>query len=426
MIFHYIIFNKQDQIEDMQLIEKLVDYSLLNKSWKSVYKGKSEDKRLRSRGADNVTLERFKSNKDDEIEKLISEIINKNYRRENLYGFAVPKKKKNKYRLVTAPSVRDRVVERAILELVKPYLLPYANSEVSYCGTSDLLGRKRNIKRVFSKIIKLLKEKKFIIFESDIESFFDEIPKQMLFKLVKKHLPDKSLNNLIKEIIFFKVDNMEELKRNLKISNFPKEDKGISQGSILSPLFANLYLNKFDSQLGKKFGNRLIRYVDDFIFLSSSESEVYKFYDQSKKILNRLKLSIPPLDNDSIESKTKLFNIQESPHSCIFLGVKINRKGMWPKFSDKEIIFKFNDDYLNYKHKKYKGLSYSMTRNRMNERIKGFSNYYKPFHSQDLFSKLNDLIDSKRKIKRFENLITLPRSTQGQLMELDEWRSLFT
>jgi retron-type reverse transcriptase len=99
-----------------------------------------------------------------------------------------------------------------------------------------------------NKIQKYIKNENNWIVIGDIESFFDNVNLEILFNLIKKEINDKNLLNLIFKII----------KSGEQFNN-----KGIPQGSVISPIFANIYLNEFDKLIYSKYN--LIRYVDDFL-----------------------------------------------------------------------------------------------------------------------------------------------------------------
>lgn len=94
---------------------------------------------------------------------------------------------------------------------------------------------------------------------------------------------------------------------------------GITQGSVISPLLANVYLHKFDLKMTQK-GYHLIRYADDFVILEDSEARIGEALIDTAAALSGLKLNLN-------ETKTKLFSARDG---FVFLGYYIDAKGKGP------------------------------------------------------------------------------------------------
>jgi len=122
------------------------------------------------------------------------------------------------------------------------------------------------------------------VFESDIAAFFDEIDWDILAAKIDKHLPlaDRITRRLLNEVI----------RTSLMVQDKPVErDRGLLQGSHLSPLLANLYLDSFDEEM-ERDGFRLVRYADDFVVLARSQEEAEKARTAVRESLAKLKLTM--------------------------------------------------------------------------------------------------------------------------------------
>ncbi len=141
------------------------------------------------------------------------------------------------------------------------------------------------------------------VLESDVEAFFDNIDWQILEQKLQNHLPlaDKTTLNLLKQV----------LRQPLTINGRPVErTKGILQGSPLSPLLANLYLDSFDEEMELR-GFRMIRYGDDFLVMTRSSEEAEHALAAIKEILGPMALDIK-------EEKTRVSPVDQG---FTFLGL---------------------------------------------------------------------------------------------------------
>ena len=136
---------------------------------------------------------------------------------------------------------------------------------------------------------------KFVI-ESDIEDFFPSVDLHRLLELMQiffvQH--DTLLLSVLQKIV---------LNGYLRNGNICERTKGLAQGSPLSPLLANLYLDAFDETI-QQWGVRFIRYADDFIILAKTEQDAEKILVQTEQYLstiglfiNRKKTAIKPISS---------------------------------------------------------------------------------------------------------------------------------
>jgi len=165
--------------------------------------------------------------------------------------------------------LEDKIIERAVYIVVREILREQLDNGVSYCGIPTL-NRKQRAPGVLDAHIRLarfMREKRWWILKADIASFFDSLRRQEALALLKKHLPDDSLQPFFESWIQVSFDNPAALPE----GHNPKI--GIPQGSCLSPLVANLYLYNFD-EIRKKLGVELLRYADDLAIVCTSEDRL--------------------------------------------------------------------------------------------------------------------------------------------------------
>lgn len=372
----------------MDLYQKLCQRALLRKVWNSVYAGKSVPKRKTSRGIDGITLEEFKKNENSYLDQVSGELISNKFNFSCSRVVAVPKPDKTS-RLIAMQIIKDRIVSRAILSLITGPIFPSINNGVSYCGVKEKFWSKKekSLSRLeaVKKIIQHLKSKHFWVFESDIESFFDQIPRAEMLRRTQEAIgSDQSLHQIIHQALNFEIGNPEVYLKHGK--DLPSE--GVPQGSALSPLLANLYLSKFDSYMKKSFGDRYIRYVDDFIVMCKTKSDANAAKEMANHAIAKDKLTLK-------EKKTHVFDIKADP--LIFLGLKIDRNEIVPKKKLSEILGDLSSNILvlgNYSLCMRDGKRVSIIE-QINEKILGWAYGYRYFHVTKLFAAIDRFLISR-------------------------------
>lgn len=240
-----------------------------------------------------------------------------------------------KERLIMSLPFKDRVIHQwYIEEFIKPFYVKRFINDSYAC----IEGRGTH-KAVF-KLQKYLKEnnnKEFYLLKCDIEKYFFNIDKDILFNILKRDIKDKYLLELTKKIIFDNIDN------------------GLPIGNYTSQYFANIYLNELDwfikDNLGVKY---YIRYMDDFIFLLDSKEECKLVLDEIRKILNNnLKLNL--------NKKTRYFKYDNGIDFCgyiVYSDKLIPRKRNIKKIFKIINNFNINDDLLKFYFSMNSYLSY--------------------------------------------------------------------
>lgn len=416
------------------LKDRLANRKRLEKCWKEIYQGKSDTVRRMSCGIDEITLNDFKREHKRNIEQLSIALKNNEFQFSPLKGFPKSKGKKKKgvnkkKRLISVPTVQDRIVHKAILSVLNDVLYTHINTGVSYCGvkksfwTSISLKNeiKMNIRKAIKVLVEYVEKGYFWIFETDIKGFFDNVPKDKMIEKVFAALPkgDNSLNEYIKQIIYFEIDNLDELKN--KNVNLPEENIGLAQGSSLSPIFANLYLAKFDICMKSKFGTRYIRYVDDFVVLCKSEKEAIEAKGFSEGFLLAEGLKIAPDKTDRVFLKQKERNI-------VFLGIKISMCGLFPKkkLSERKMwlatVLRLKDYKIQYSKTTGKKRTKIM---QMNDRIQGWGYFYRYYHVNSYYKEMDIRLKQLTNDKGIRGIKSLSKIPLRPIISLKKWCSIF-
>ncbi len=280
-----------DAMTDITIEQVLADNNLLQ-AWYKVRANQG------CAGVDHVGIQDFERKLFSKLALLKDEVIYATYRPLPLLRVHVPKKSGG-LRALSIPAVRDRVLQTAVTLI----LTPIFDAEFEECSYAYRQGRSVDMA---VRRIEQLRDQGFVwVVDADIHSYFDEIDHLRLLALIRKLVTDPVILNLIR--LWLKAVVVDGKSR------FTLH-KGVPQGSPLSPLLANLYLDKLDeAMLGRDF--RIIRFADDFLILCHNKKRAQKALEFTVEVLEALKLRV----NDD---KSRLVNFTQGFR---FLGVDFVR-----------------------------------------------------------------------------------------------------
>lgn len=189
------------------------------------------------------------------------------------------KSKKGKIRQISLLTIRDKIVQTAILKVIEPII--DAQLTKACFGFRRGLGIDDAVRAVTST------RKNNLLWgvKADIEHFFDAIDQDILNKAVISVIEDKKIVGLIHDSV--KTPVICSNGNNIVVK------KGIPQGAATSPILSNLYLNSFDKAISGK-RRRIIRYCDDFLIFCETRFMVEQALKEANSILASLKLRIKP------------------------------------------------------------------------------------------------------------------------------------
>jgi len=326
---------------DQVLWGKICSDQNLKLAWNKVKENKG------SPGVDSITLEEFEKNLDDNLNLLQKELENGDFKPLPVLRFYLDKEDGTS-RPIGIPPVRDRVVQQALHSVLSPIF------EEEFLDCSFAYRPGRSALEAIDKVEALINEGTKWVLDGDIEKFFDTIDHDLLLSFVSGRVSEDSILKLIRKFLktgFF--DNM----------SIHEEYSGITQGSAISPLLANIYLHNFDVEINVR-GYHLIRYADDFLILEDSQERIGKALADTAVILRELKLNLN-------EKKTKILPVAEG---FVFLGYYIDDKGKGPgKKAINAINRKLKEINQANRNKKRK-ISESI--GDLKESIRGWSSYF--------------------------------------------------
>ena len=283
---------------DMELLEKVLSKENLNKSYKQVYKNKGAS------GVDGVTTDELFAYIKEHKEEILWRIRNRKYKPQPVRRVYIPKEN-GKMRKLGIPSVIDRVIQQAIVQVLTPIY------EEQFSNNSFGFRPNRSCEKAVIKVLECFNDGYDWIVDIDLQSFFDEVNQDKLIGIIRRTIKDGNLVSLIRK--FLQSGVMEK-------GVLQPTKKGTPQGGNLSPLLSNIMLNELDKELEKR-GLNFVRYADDCLIMVKSE-----------KAANRVMESVTTFITKKLGLKV---NVEKSkvarPKQIKYLGFGFykNNKGTW-------------------------------------------------------------------------------------------------
>lgn len=221
-------------------------------------------------GIDGVTIKRFREAAEIRLQQLSGDLQTKQYRPQPVRRVYIEKQGGGK-RPLGIPTVRDRIVQQALLQILEPIF------EMKFSPRSHGFRPERGCVTALRVVDRAIECGYCWVVDADIRSFFDNVDHNRLIKAVNEEVSDGSVLKLIKLILTAGV-----LEPN--VSAVEPTELGTPQGGPVSPLLANIYLHHFDQQMVAA-GHGLVRYADDFIIFAKSEGEAQQALDLARQIL---------------------------------------------------------------------------------------------------------------------------------------------
>jgi len=208
-------------------------------------------------GIDNVSWEEYGKDLEENLEHLVSRLKQKKYKPLPARRVYIPKGKTEK-RPLGIPALENKIVERGITWILESIY------EQDFLDCSYGFRPRRNCHQALKKLNELIRfEPVNHVVEADIKGFFDSVSHERLMEFIRIRINDKSLLELIEK--FLKAGYIDH-------GILVKPKAGTPQGSILSPLLANIFLHYvldswFERVVKKHVQGfcALVRYADDFV-----------------------------------------------------------------------------------------------------------------------------------------------------------------
>jgi group II intron reverse transcriptase/maturase len=238
-------------------------------------------------GVDGVTLAKFAHDLESALATLRTELVNGSYRPQPVKRIMVPKRGEG-LRPLALWALRDRIAQRAVYELIAPTFEP------DFLPVSFGFRPGFKVQDAIDQVAEHRDQNLRWVVDADIDSCFDSIDSRRLEKLVSRRLRHRLLCHYIRGWLQAGIFNSAD--------GMPQKT-GASQGSVLSPLLANIYLHEFDQEmLRQKLA--LVRYADDFVICCRRKGDAEQVLGQALRALRQLDLGLN-------EHKTRLVHFDE-------------------------------------------------------------------------------------------------------------------
>lgn len=303
-------------------------------------------------GVDHQTIERFEHRLDEEIENLSRELKDGTYRPKPVKRVEIPKADRKGKRPLGIPAVRDRVVQGALRKALEPIF------EREFAETSYGFRPGRGCKEALRRVDELLKKEHVWVVDADLKSYFDTIPHRPLLERIEEQVIDGKVLDLIGK--YLKTDVMRGTER-------WTPERGSPQGAVVSPLLANIYLDRLDHEM-EEAGYEMVRYADDFVIMCRSEAEAKRALELARRWCQGAGLTLHP-------EKTRLVDARERG-GFDFLGYHFERGYRWPRESSLRKL----KDAVRAKTKRANGHSLDDIIRRVNYTLRGWFEYFKHSH----------------------------------------------
>ena len=186
------------------------------------------------------------------------------------------------------PTIRDRVAQTAAKLTLEPIF--EADLEPNAFGYRP----KRSAQDAIQAVDQLLYEGYTDVVDADLSKYFDTIPHSELMQCVARRIVDKHMLHLIKMWLKVPVEERDE-KGKKRLTGGKDNDRGTPQGGVISPLLANLYMNRMlkgwrQTGRAEQFRARIVNYADDYVILSRGKAaEALRW---TRGVLERLGLTL--------------------------------------------------------------------------------------------------------------------------------------
>lgn len=299
-------------------------------------------------GVDHETVQAFERQLTETIRWLSEKLRTGTYTPQPIRRAHIPKPGTNETRPLGIPTVRDRVVQAAMVNVIEPIF------ERDFAEHSYGFRPGRGCKDALRRVSQLLEEGYVHVVDADLKGYFDSIPHDRLMSRVKERIADGRVLRLIGD--FLKADILDEMKR-------WTPEQGAPQGAVLSPLLSNVYLDPLD-HLMARHGIEMVRYADDFVILCKTAEDAARALELVKQWVAGNGLTLHPEKTRIVDSRIQSFD---------FLGYTFQGQEHWPR---KKAIQKMRDT-IRAKTLRQNGRSIQCVIADVNKTVRGWFAYFK-------------------------------------------------
>ena len=332
-------------------------------------------------GIDGVSFEAIEESGTEEfLEQIRDELTSRTYRPQRVRKQEIPKDG-GKARVLSIPTIRDRVVQGALKLILEPIF------EADFQEGSYAYRPKRAAHQAVHRVAQAIVENKTRVLDVDLKSYFDNVRHDILFAKVAARVQDREILHLLKLIV--------------KASG----KRGVPQGGVISPLIANLYLNDVDRMLerakqvtrcGRYTYVEYARFADDLVILIDG----YRRHAWLvRAVRQRLREEFAKLRVEINEEKSRIVDLSKGK-SFGFLGFGFHRvrslRGRWrphcvPKLKKRTALVRKLKEIF----RRFQSQPIGRVIELINPILRGWVNYFAVGHSSRCFSFIRDWVEKK-------------------------------
>lgn len=353
-------------------------YSLIDK----VYSGKNlkeafvkikKNKGSRTSGVDGISVKDFELHLEVKLCQIQKELKSGIYKPQPVKRVYIDKPDGSK-RPLGIPTIRDRVVQQSLLNVLQPIFEP------DFHPSSYGYRPKRSAHHAIAKAERFSRHYGLeYVVDMDLSKCFDTLDHTLILQSLNRKVSDGKVLNLIEKFLKSGILDKEV---------FESTEMGSPQGGIISPLLMNIYLDSFDQYM-KQQGIRIVRYADDILIFAKTKAETGKYLAIARDYLeNELKLTVN-------KNKTHLTSLREGIE---YLGFKIANYGVVVSHKS---ISKFKDKVRALTPRNH-GKSIHYFIKELSMLLRGFSNYYRIARAGKLFKTLMSWVRRRLRMKKMK------------------------
>ena len=302
-------------------------------------------------GVDHVTVEDFGKGLAERLDRLETTLRDGRYRPQEVRRVWIPKPGSREERPLGIPTVRDRVVQTALLHVLEPIF------EREFAEHSYGFRPNRGCKDALRRVATLLERGYRYVVDADLRSYFDTIPQARLRSRVAERVSDGRVLDLVD--LFLQQGVLDGLAH-------WRPTTGTPQGAVISPLLSNIYLNPLDHEMAGQ-GYEMVRYADDFVVLCRTPAQAEAALERVRQWVETNGLSLHP-------EKTRIADAEGVGFA--FLGYHFRAGQRWPRKKSQDKL----KAVLREKTRRTDGRSLPAIIVDINRTLRGWYAYFKHAH----------------------------------------------